>query len=131
MTDRDDLRGAGSGFGFPTDAICYASGEESVPQHFGNVYNAASAMFLITHDGGISWSKITFAKPAKVPSGMQGDAFMAVGDIQCPRLNACVALGVSDQGRSPPRYTRAGVRHNTWRDVQTLTAGPVGPRKTR
>jgi hypothetical protein len=64
----------------PTDATCYTSGEESVPQHFGNVYNPASVMVLITHDGGISWSKVTFAKSARVPSGMQGDAFMAVGE---------------------------------------------------
>jgi hypothetical protein len=40
---------------------------------------------------------------------MQGDAFMAVGDIQCPQLNECVALGVSDQGsKSTPVYTSRG-----------------------
>jgi hypothetical protein len=37
---------------------------------------------------------------------MQGDAFMAIGQIQCPRANTCVALGVSDQGsKSTPMYT--------------------------
>jgi hypothetical protein len=41
-----------------------------------------------------------------VAGGMQGDAFMDIGEIQCPRPNTCVALGVSDQGsRSAPAYT--------------------------
>jgi len=37
---------------------------------------------------------------------MQIDAFMDIGGIQCPQVNVCVALGVSDQGsRSTPVYT--------------------------
>jgi hypothetical protein len=91
----------------PTDTTCYASGEEAIPQQFANgSVNEGSAMVLITHDAGLSWSRVTFARPARVPSGMQIDAFMAVGDIQCPQLNACIALGVSDQGsKSTPVYT--------------------------
>jgi photosystem II stability/assembly factor-like uncharacterized protein len=90
----------------PTAATCYVSGEESVPQQFANGSNAASAMVLITHDAGLSWSRVTFARPAHVPAGMQIDAFMAVGDIQCPQPDVCIALGVSDQGsKSTPVYT--------------------------
>lgn len=91
----------------PTNATCYAAGEEAIPQHFAHgSSNGSSAMILITHDAGMSWSRVTFARPARVPSGMQIDAFMAVGDIQCPQLNACIALGVSDQGsKSTPVYT--------------------------
>ena len=63
-------------------------------------------MVLITHDGGTSWSRVTFATPAHIPHGVQIDAFLAVGDIQCPQLNACVALGASDQGsKTTPVYT--------------------------
>jgi hypothetical protein len=37
---------------------------------------------------------------------MRGDAFMAIGQIQCPQANTCVALGVSDQwAKSTPVYT--------------------------
>jgi hypothetical protein len=91
----------------PTDATCYVSGEQAVPQYFANgSSNGGSAMVLITHDAGLSWSRVAFATPARVPSGMRIDAFMAVGDIQCPQLNACIALGASDQGsKSTPVYT--------------------------
>jgi hypothetical protein len=40
---------------------------------------------------------------------MQGDSFMDIGQIQCPRPDACVAIGVSDQGStSTPIYTNHG-----------------------
>jgi hypothetical protein len=43
-----------------------------------------------------------------MPSGMQVDAFMAIGDIQCPQVNDCTGLGVSDQGsQTTPVYTSA------------------------
>ena len=36
----------------------------------------------------------------------RNDAFMAIGQIQCPQAGNCVALGVSDQGsKSTPVYT--------------------------
>ena len=90
----------------PTDTTCYAAGEDAIPQHFANGSNAGSAMVVITHDAGRSWSRIMFAKPAHVPGGLRIDAFMAVGSIQCPQLNACVGLGVTDQGtKTTPVYT--------------------------
>jgi hypothetical protein len=56
-----------------------------------------------------SWQRVTFAVPAKVPGGMQGDSVMDIGEIQCPLADACVAIGVSDQGStSTPIYTNHG-----------------------
>ena len=35
---------------------------------------------------------------------------MMVGTIQCPQLDACIALGVSDQGsKSTPVYTSTSI----------------------
>jgi hypothetical protein len=63
-------------------------------------------MVLITHDAGRSWSRVTFARPTRVPHGLQIDAFMTLGSIQCPQLNTCVGLGVTDQGsKTTPVYT--------------------------
>lgn len=91
----------------PTDTTCYAAGEDAIPQHFANgSSNGGSAMLLITHDAGRSWSRVTFARPARVPHGLQIDAFMTLGSIQCPQLNVCVGLGVTDQGsKTTPVYT--------------------------
>jgi hypothetical protein len=63
----------------------------------------------VTHDADGTWQRVSFAVPAKVPSGMQGDSFMAIGQIQCPQPDACVAIGASDQGStSTPVYTNHG-----------------------
>jgi len=88
---------------------CVVAGSAAIPQRFGpNKANGSSAMMLVTHDGGASWSDVTFAVPSSVPSGVQIDAFMAVGEIQCPQVNGCVALGISDQGsKTTPVYTSA------------------------
>jgi photosystem II stability/assembly factor-like uncharacterized protein len=91
----------------PTDTTCYAAGEDAIPQHFANgSSNGGSAMVVTTHDAGRSWSRVMLARPARVPRGLQIDAFMSVGNIQCPRLNVCVGLGVTDQGtKTTPVYT--------------------------
>lgn len=91
----------------PSGSTCYVSGGEAIPQRFGKrAFNGGSAMILVTGDAGLHWSRIRFAVPAYVPRGMDFGAFMEVGDIQCPRVNACVALGVSDQGSTfTPVYT--------------------------
>jgi hypothetical protein len=61
---------------------------------------------LTTHNDGATWSSVSFAVPSNIPSGVQLDAFMAVGSVQCPQLNYCVALGVSNQGsKTTPVYT--------------------------
>jgi photosystem II stability/assembly factor-like uncharacterized protein len=90
----------------PTDSTCYVSGSEAVAQRFPGGVNGGSAVILATDDAGLQWRRITFPVPRYVPARMQIDAFMSVGGIQCPQVNACVALGVSDQGsRSTPVYT--------------------------
>ena len=90
-----------------SNADCIATGSVAVPQRFlsGGI-NGGSAIVLVTHDGGANWSGVSFAVPSHVPSGVQEDAFMAVGDVQCPQVNNCIALGVSNQGsKTTPVYT--------------------------
>jgi BNR/Asp-box repeat len=93
----------------PTAQTCYGAGSDLIAQRIGNTLNAGSSVVAITHDAGRSWQRVTFAVPAKVPGGMQGDSFMDIGEIQCPLADACVAIGVSDQGStSTPIYTNHG-----------------------
>jgi photosystem II stability/assembly factor-like uncharacterized protein len=93
----------------PTTRTCYAAGSDDIEQRIGDTRNAASSVVAITHDAGRTWERVTFAAPAKVPGGMQGDSFMDIGQIQCPQPDACVAIGVSDQGStSTPIYTNHG-----------------------
>jgi hypothetical protein len=86
---------------------CVATGTVAVLQKFasGDI-NGGSAIVLITHNDGTTWNSVSFAVPSNIPSGVQTDAFMAVGDVQCPQADYCVALGVSDQGsKTTPVYT--------------------------
>jgi photosystem II stability/assembly factor-like uncharacterized protein len=93
----------------PTAETCYAAGGDEIPQQIGNTFNAGSSVVAVTHDAGQTWQRITFRVPAKVPSGMQGDSFLSIGQIQCPLTDTCVALGISDQGStSTPVYTNHG-----------------------
>jgi hypothetical protein len=93
----------------PTTTTCYAAGSDLIAQHIGNTYNEGSSVVAVTTNAGRSWQRVTFAGPAKVPGGMQGDSFMDIGQIQCPQADACVAIGVSDQGStSTPIYTNHG-----------------------
>jgi hypothetical protein len=93
----------------PTTRSCYAAGSDGIEQRIGNTRNAASSVVAITDDAGRTWQRISFAVPATVPGGMQGDSFIAIGQIQCPQPDACVAVGVSDQGStSTPIYTNHG-----------------------
>jgi photosystem II stability/assembly factor-like uncharacterized protein len=93
----------------PTTQTCYAAGSDLIEQRIGNTYNAGSSVVAITDDAGRTWQRVTFAVPAKVPGGMQGDSFMDIGQIQCPQPDACIAIGVSDQGStSTPIYTNHG-----------------------
>jgi photosystem II stability/assembly factor-like uncharacterized protein len=95
----------------PTDLTCYASGTEAIAQRIDGAINGGSGMVLVTRDAGRHWTRIRFAPPAYVPHRMQVDAFMQVGDIQCPAVDVCVALGVSDQGsRSTPVFTDSASR---------------------
>jgi len=93
----------------PAARTCYAAGSDLIAQRIGHTYNAASSVVAITHDAGRTWQRVTFAVPAKVPGGMQGDSFIDIGQIQCPQPDACIAIGVSDQGStSTPIYTNHG-----------------------
>jgi hypothetical protein len=89
-----------SGIACPTTRTCYTSGEEAVPQRVGTGVNDDSPVVLITHDAGLTWNRVTFAVPAHVPPAMRADpnAFLSVGDIQCPQPDACIALGAASQG---------------------------------
>jgi photosystem II stability/assembly factor-like uncharacterized protein len=93
----------------PTTTTCYAAGGHLIAQRIGSTYNAESSVVAITHNAGRTWQRVTFAVPAQVPGGMQGDSFMGIGQIECPQADACVAIGSSDQGStSTPIYTNHG-----------------------
>lgn len=93
----------------PTIQTCYAAGGELIGQRIGNTANAESAVVAVTSDAGRTWQRVSFAVPAAVPAGMQGDSFMQIGQIECPEANACIAIGMSDQGStSTPIYTNNG-----------------------
>jgi hypothetical protein len=91
----------------PSSEVCVATGTVAVPQKFASgALNGGSAIVLTTHNDGATWSSVSFAVPSNIPSGVQLDAFMAVGSVQCPQLNYCIALGVSNQGsKTTPVYT--------------------------
>ena len=90
-------------------STCYAAGSDLIAQHIGNTDNAGSSAVAVTHNAGRTWQRVTFAVPAQVPGGMQGDSFLTIGQIQCPQADACVATGVSDQGSTAtPIYTNHG-----------------------
>jgi photosystem II stability/assembly factor-like uncharacterized protein len=90
----------------PTVDLCYAAGSDLIPQRIGNTDNAGSSMVAVTRDAGRTWQRVSFQVPAQVPGGMQGDSFMEIGQIQCPQPDACIALGIADQGStSTPVYT--------------------------
>jgi hypothetical protein len=85
---------------------CYVSGTVAIAQRFPHGTNGGSAIVLATSNSGTSWKTVTFTVPSAVPNGAQNDAYMTVGDIQCPTANDCIALGVTDQGsRTTPIYT--------------------------
>ena len=93
----------------PSMNTCYAAGSDLIAQRIGNTYNAGSSVVASTHDAGHTWQQVTFAVPSKVPGGMQGDSFMDIGQIECPSQDACVGIGVSDQGSTAtPIYTFDG-----------------------
>jgi hypothetical protein len=93
----------------PTAQTCYAAGSDLIAQRIGKAYNAGSSVVAITDDAGRSWQRVTFAVPAKVPHRMHADSFLDIGEIQCPLADACVAIGVSEQGStSTPIYTNHG-----------------------
>jgi photosystem II stability/assembly factor-like uncharacterized protein len=91
----------------PDETTCYVAGSQSGPPSAGqNDVNADTATVLVTHDDGVTWSRITLPRPGHRPSGWDHDAYMSVGDIQCPQVSTCIALPAADQGaKSVPVYT--------------------------
>jgi anti-sigma factor RsiW len=89
--------------------VCYAVGQDDIPQKVGTAWDAGSAVIAITRDGGQIWQPVRFAVPAKVPSRMEA-TFDDIGEIQCPQADTCVAMGVYEQGSmsSVPIYTLHG-----------------------
>ena len=89
-------------------SVCWASGQESVPQVIGNVHDEGSPVMVGTTDGGATWSKATFAIPSDAPNYL-GQSYLAVGDISCPGTSACLALGSAAQSApSTPIYRYEG-----------------------
>ena len=93
----------------PTAKVCYAVGQDDIPQKVGTLQDAGSAVIAITRDGGQTWQPVRFTIPANIPSGME-TTFDDIGEIQCPQANVCVATGVYEQGSmsSVPIYTLHG-----------------------
>lgn len=79
-----------------TATQCWVAGSEAVPEHVGTARNMSSPVLLGTIDGGATWSKVAFAVPAGAPDAY-GQSYLAIGNIDCPAANACVALGGAAQ----------------------------------
>jgi photosystem II stability/assembly factor-like uncharacterized protein len=93
----------------PGETTCYVAGSYAPPGVSQNDVNADTSTVLVTHDGGVTWSQITLPRPSHRPSGWDYDAYMSVGDMQCPQVSTCIALAAADQGaKSVPVY-RSGI----------------------
>jgi photosystem II stability/assembly factor-like uncharacterized protein len=96
-----------------SDSTCYASGSKNVFERTGvgisvRPGEGLSPVVVITHDAGLTWSRVTFAVPAHAPPALRADpnAFLSVDSIQCPQPGACIALGSASQGsKSTAVYT--------------------------
>jgi photosystem II stability/assembly factor-like uncharacterized protein len=96
----------------PTTTTCYAAGSALIPIHLGaqpdTGWNEDSPVVAVTHDGGRTWQRVSFTVPAgaNAAGSLQSQSFIAIGTIQCPRADACIAIGVSAQGSTnTPIYT--------------------------
>jgi photosystem II stability/assembly factor-like uncharacterized protein len=99
----------------PTTTTCYAAGSALIPVHVGTEadtgWNDDSPVVAVTHDAGRTWQCVGFTVPANANAtgSLQAESFIAIGTIQCPQANACVAIGVAAQGSaSTPIYTNHG-----------------------
>jgi photosystem II stability/assembly factor-like uncharacterized protein len=93
----------------PTAKLCYAAGQDDIPEKVGTATDGGSAVIAVTRDGGQTWQPVRFAVPANIPNGMEA-TFDDIGEIQCPQADVCVATGVYEQGSmsSVPIYTLHG-----------------------
>jgi hypothetical protein len=86
-----------SGVACPTASTCWATGSDAIPRVVGNSHNGNSALIIGTTNGGRTWSPVSLAVPTNAPD-YDGQSYLQVGPITCPRENACLALGVTAQG---------------------------------
>jgi hypothetical protein len=92
----------------PSSNECWVTGSEAVPQVIGKLHDAGSSVILHTTDGGLTWSRTTFAVPAGAPNPY-GQSFTSINSISCPTPNSCIALGESAQGaKTTPVYSYVG-----------------------
>jgi hypothetical protein len=97
-----------SGLYCPSSNDCWATGSEAVPQIIGKLHDGGSSVILQTTDGGLTWSKTTFAVPPGAPNPY-GQSFTSIDSISCPTPNICVALGGSAQSaKTTPVYSYVG-----------------------
>jgi photosystem II stability/assembly factor-like uncharacterized protein len=94
---------------FPTDAsivdgvkcasatVCWVTGHS---------FSGLSAALWGTFNGGANWTKVALTIPPGAPEDIGGDSYDSIGRISCPTAQACLALGVVDQGSaSTPVYS--------------------------
>jgi hypothetical protein len=55
-----------------------------------------SPWVFATHDGGLTWSKITIPTPHQVPGDTSSSSLAVIGQISCPTVAVCVGLGSGD-----------------------------------
>jgi hypothetical protein len=97
-----------SGLYCVSSSQCWATGSEAVPQVIGRLLDGGSSVILQTTDGGLTWSKATFAVPPGAPNPY-GQSFTSIDSISCPTSNTCVALGGSAQSaKTTPVYSYVG-----------------------
>ncbi len=72
------------------------------------VPNVYAPWVYSTTDGGSTWSKITLAVPKEVPVGTELTSLEDIGQISCPSVTACVAVGAGEEvGDHTATYTNA------------------------
>ena len=67
----------------PSSSECWVTGSEAVPQVIGRLHDGGSSVILHTTDGGLTWSRTTFAVPAGAPNPY-GQSFTNVKFHQLP-----------------------------------------------
>lgn len=72
------------------------------------VPNVDAPWVYSTTNGGSTWSKITLAIPKEVPVGTELTSLEDIGQISCPSVTACVAVGAGEEvGDHTATYTNA------------------------
>ena len=99
----------------PTRQDCWVAGGEAVPQVFHSpinpsklIFDAQSPVIVSTHDGGDTWTTITFSIPRSAPVDPRGDIYFSVVALSCPTRTICVGIGpFNEDARQTPVYSDA------------------------